>query len=260
MPPKRKRGGNHSRRRIRAHANPLSDVDVDCPFSPEYFDWSQHYPAFSQDGKCSKQVTIADVGCGFGGLLSTLAPIFPEKLILGLEIRDRVVEIVQDTITDLRAKAQATPSEQNPVGYQNISVVRTNIMKYAPNYFYKGQLEKMFFCFPDPHFKRSNHRRRVISPTFLAMYAYCLKEGGLLYTISDVKDLHDWMVKHLSEHPLFERVSDEELVNDPCIDAMTNGTQEGQKVTRIGGSKYPAVFRRKPSKACADLLTYTQSQ
>lgn len=36
---------------------------------------------------------------------------------------------------------------------------------------------------------------------------------GLLYTITDVKELHEWMVSHLTEHPLFERVSDEDLVS-----------------------------------------------
>jgi tRNA G46 methylase TrmB len=35
---------------------------------------------------------------------------------------------------------------------------------------------------------------------------------GLLYTITDVKDLHEWMVEHISDHPLFERVSEDELV------------------------------------------------
>jgi tRNA (guanine-N7-)-methyltransferase len=32
--------------------------------------------------------------------------------------------------------------------------------------------------------------------------------------------------------------------HDPAVEAMTNGTEEGQKVTRNGGSKYIAVFRR----------------
>ena len=31
--------------------------------------------------------------------------------------------------------------------------IRTNAMKCIMNYFPKGQLSKMFFCFPDPHFK-----------------------------------------------------------------------------------------------------------
>lgn len=35
---------------------------------------------------------------------------------------------------------------------------------------------------------------------------------GLIYTITDVQDLHEWMVKHLDDHELYERVTDEDLV------------------------------------------------
>jgi tRNA (guanine-N7-)-methyltransferase len=42
-------------------------------------DWSTHYPNMSRE----KQVEFADIGCGFGGLLIALAPIFPDTLILG---------------------------------------------------------------------------------------------------------------------------------------------------------------------------------
>jgi tRNA (guanine-N7-)-methyltransferase len=43
-------------------------------------DWTAYYPAFaSQD----RNVEIADIGCGFGGLLFALAPRFPEKILLG---------------------------------------------------------------------------------------------------------------------------------------------------------------------------------
>lgn len=35
---------------------------------------------------------------------------------------------------------------------------------------------------------------------------------GLVYTNTDVEEVHDWIVKHFSDHPLFCRVSDEELV------------------------------------------------
>jgi len=48
--------------------------------------------------------------------------------------------------------------------------------------------------------------------TLLSEYAYVLRPGGIIYTISDVKDLHLWMVKHLEAHPLFVRIPDEELV------------------------------------------------
>ena len=39
------------------------------------------------------------------------------------------------------------------------------------------QLTKMFFLFPDPHFKKAKHKWRIISPTLLSEYAYVLQEG-----------------------------------------------------------------------------------
>jgi tRNA (guanine-N7-)-methyltransferase len=56
----------------------------------------------------------------------------------------------------------------------NGAVLRTNAMKYLPNFFHKGQLEKIFFCFPDPHFKAKNHRRRIISEV---RWEGCCSEG-----------------------------------------------------------------------------------
>ena len=180
----------------------------------------------------------------------TLSPLFPNDLLLGLEIRDRVVELDRSRIARLRAEP-ATASSQ-PAPYGNISVVHTNVMKYAPNYFRRGQLRKMFVLFPDPHFKRANHRRRVLSAAFLPLYAYCLQPAGLLYTVTDVKELADWMAERMRDSPLFEAVGDDELRDDPCVQAMLEGTEEGKKVTRLSGSKYPAVWRRIPAPSHRD--------
>ena len=97
-----------------------------------------------------------------------LSPMFPTTLILGLEIRVKVSDYVKERITALRAK---------DASYGNIACIRTNAMKYLPNYFTKGQLSKMFFLFPDPHFKKTKHKWRIISSTLLAEYAYTLRVG-----------------------------------------------------------------------------------
>ena len=83
-------------------------------------------------------------------------------------------------------------------------------MKYLPCFFAKGQLEKMFFLFPDPHFKKAKHKWRIVNQTLLAEYAFVLKEGvGRIYIATDVQDLFDWMVTHLAGHPLFVRYMSE---------------------------------------------------
>ncbi|KXT03957.1 hypothetical protein AC578_9290 [Pseudocercospora eumusae] len=236
--------------RQRAHANPFSDHDLTYPESPSSMDWSQHYPAFTTTTTTNNnnnennteptnpQVTIADIGCGFGGLLFALSPKHPKNLILGLEIRTSVTEFVQEKIRALR-------NANNSNKYQNISCLRANTMKFLPNFFHKGQLEKLFLCFPDPHFKARKHKARIVSATLCSEYAFVMKPGvGKIYTITDVEDLHVWMVEHLAGHASFERVGEEETEGDECVGVMRTETEEGKKVERNGGKKFVAVFRR----------------
>lgn len=219
--------------------------------------WAEHYPAFvtrtnkddesdpnknSEEGErpaeMAKQVEIADIGCGYGGLLFALAPKLPDKLILGLEIRTSVTDFVAEKIKALRAQNQDSGS------YGNISVLRANTMKFLPNFFRKGQLSKIFLCFPDPHFKARKHKARIVSTSLNSEYAFVLRPGGKVYTITDVEDLHVWMVEHLENHPSFERVGEEEVEGDESVGVMRAETEEGKKVERNGGVKYVAVFRR----------------
>ncbi|KAG0479446.1 hypothetical protein HPP92_010304 [Vanilla planifolia] len=150
--------------RARAHSNPLSDSHFPIPISPSDIDYSPHYPRFF-DSKHDEHDK--------------------ETLMIGMELRDKVTEYVKERILALRAS--------NPGQYDNISVVRTKSMKYLPNYFCKGQLSKMFFLFPHPHFKEKNHRRRV-----------CLCPGSwrpYLYNNTDVEELGDWIKSCMESHP-----------------------------------------------------------
>lgn len=163
-----------------------------------------------------------------------------------MEIRVQVTQYVEDRIAALRTtSALSTPSA--PGQYQNVSVVRANAMKFLPNYFQKHSLTAIFFLFPDPHFKSRKHKARIISPTLLAEYAYALRPGGVVYTITDVRDLHEWMKSHLDAFPLFESVDEETLRAEgkgPILDAVYTSTEEGKKVERNGGDKWLACFRR----------------
>ncbi|EEH41546.2 tRNA (guanine-N(7)-)-methyltransferase [Paracoccidioides lutzii Pb01] len=306
--------------RQRAHANPFSDHRLSYPISPAHMDWSTHFPAYidpnpenvnlSGGRLLTKDVEIADIGCGFGGLLVALAPLLPDTLMVGMELRAQVLEYVTDRIRALRAQRSASPlptpdtsstppakalaessqmaasasfpsqsQEQShspappalscaSATYQNISAIRSNTMKFLPNFFAHHQLSSIFICFPDPHFKTRKHKARIVSVSLNAEYAYVLRPGGKLYTITDVEELHRWIVNHFegvdgggdreekadeeagdgganTVKELFERVGDEELEQDPCVKVMMEETEEGKKVTRNKGHKYVAVWRRK---------------
>lgn len=241
-------------------------------------DWHYHFPnritssSRSTPNEAAK-VEFADIGCGFGGLIFYLAPLFPEELIVGIEIRTSVTQYVCDKVQALRSASRVAGDQKKPTisnqGYQkeedseldinssliqdapqikgnydNISALRVNAMKFLPNFFKKGQLSKMFFLHPDPHFKQRKSKNRIISSTLLAEHAFVLRPGGILYTITDVKDLHLWMVKHLEAFPLFKKLNDEELQGDVCVEAVWNATEEGKKVIRNKGEKWFAAFRR----------------
>lgn len=192
-----------------------------------------------------------------------------------MEIRVQVTQYVEDRIKALRlgakpdetastsepseaqtiqTKTESATIEGNPCSsvagrgpYQNVAVLRANAMKFLPNYMPKGSLSKLFFLFPDPHFKARKHKARIISPTLLAEYAYVLRPGGIVYTITDVRDLHEWMAEHLEAFPLFERVDEAQLREEghgPVLDAVYTATEEGKKVERNSGEKWLACFRR----------------
>ncbi|ACI65140.1 predicted protein [Phaeodactylum tricornutum CCAP 1055/1] len=221
--------------RQRAHCNPLSHNDsFDYPVKPLDIDWTEdHFPGLEK----GSVPTVLDIGCGFGGLTMALAPLLPSQIVLGMEIRAKVTEYVRLRIVAARKEQEGR--------YKNASVLRTNSMKFLPNFFGRSSLEKLFFCFPDPHFKRKNHPRRIVSERLLSEYAYVLKPSvGRLYCITDVKELHEWHVEKCERHPLFRRVEDEIAEIDPCVQAMKIETEESKKVARAGGEKYYAVFER----------------
>jgi len=218
--------------RQRAHSNPIADHCFDYPVKPDEYDWSSLFPANGPNAR----IEFADIGCGYGGLLVHLSPMFPQTLMIGMEIRVKVSDYVSDRVVALR--------KQNPGKYTNINCLRSNAMKYLPNFFRKGQLSKMFFLFPDPHFKKAKHKWRIVNDTLLAEYAYVLREGGRIYIITDVEDLFQWMTRHLSGHPLFRQLEESELKEDVVVPKLYESSEEGQKVTRNSGGKWCAVFER----------------
>ncbi|KAJ2352093.1 tRNA (guanine-N(7)-)-methyltransferase (tRNA(m7G46)-methyltransferase), partial [Coemansia sp. RSA 2618] len=258
--------------------------DAKRPVSPPADPPSKRGPATdATPGSPAAKVEFADIGCGYGGLLVALAPLYPSTLMVGMEIRTKLVNYLQKRIealrafqhtlldqratnpnvewVDIHAKLDQEISDlQNPLAtdlhdngettrlvpghYENIASMRINCQKYLPNFFEKGQLTKLFILFADPHFKRRKHKARIVTSTLLAEFAYVMKVGGILYMITDVKALYDWNVKHLEEFPLFERIGEEELKHDLAVPCVVNSTEEGKKVARNKGEKFLACYRR----------------
>ena len=157
---------------------------------------------------------------------------------------DLAIETNPDLISEGKSepKPSKTSAEEGP--YQNIAILRANTMKFLPNIFYKSQLRAIFLAFPDPHFKSKKHKARIVSGTLTAEYAYILRPGGIVYTITDVRDLHEWMARYFDDSVLFQRIGDDEMNSDELAQCMRVETEEGKKVQRNGGEKFLACWRR----------------
>ncbi|OAG33610.1 tRNA (guanine-N7-)-methyltransferase [Nematocida sp. ERTm5] len=208
--------------RQRAHSNPFSDHNISYPMNPSFF---------------NKKVDIVDIGCGYGGLLFKLSEIFPTASILGMEIREKLVDYV-----DLKIKYEQETENKA----KNVSVVRANSMKFLTNYLEKESIQKMFILFPDPHFKKKKHKARIISKSMLDIYQYVIQPNGHLYISTDVEDLFNYMTMCLEEHPLFTRLPEEEAVKDPLYKIIIETTEESKKADMKHSNKFRAIFKRIP--------------
>lgn len=64
---------------------------------------------------------------------------FPSSMILGMEIRVKVSQYVIERIKALRANQSDS--------YDNIACIRTNAIKYLPNFFKKGQVSQLIIIY-----------------------------------------------------------------------------------------------------------------
>jgi len=64
-------------------------------------------------------------------------------------------------------------------------------------------LDGIYILNPDPWPKTRHHKRRIVNPDNLDIFARILKPGAQLIMTTDVPDLADWMVTHANNHPDF---------------------------------------------------------
>lgn len=93
---------------------------------------------------------------------------------VGLEIRTEYIPVVNDKARELGLDVRAY--------FSNASVD-------LPYYFAAGQVARFFINFPDPYFKRKQHKRRVMAEELVVDIWSALRPGGELFFQSDVWDL-----------------------------------------------------------------------
>jgi tRNA (guanine-N7-)-methyltransferase len=115
-----------------------------------------------------------EVGCAEAQFLFERAEHAPERLYVGLEIREDLVELVNK-----RARAAGAP----------VVAVFCQAQLHMTELFPEGSVERVYVNFPDPWFKRRHHDRRMVDAALADGIAHVLRRDGELFVQTDVWDI-----------------------------------------------------------------------
>ena len=175
-------------KRVRTHSNPLgfhqklSKLDFDNVFS-------------NFKGKID-----FEVGSGKGKFLQKYSERFPERNILGSEIRRPMVENYE--------------SENKTRSFKNSLMIYASSERCLEDIIPEQSIERCFIFHPDPWLKKRHHKRRVIREYFLNLLSPKLTIGAKLYVSTDVLSLWDDINECMEKHPDFKRIDDPEFWNE----------------------------------------------
>lgn len=211
--------GPEDRRKARTHANPLAKQYLEPTPAPTSFSEWYEDP--------NKPLGI-DIGCAAGRFAFMMSchenSKFPDVNHLGLEIRRALVE---------RANTWAEGKQLNRKMKFVLSSANVSLTSAVKGY--PGKVAFLCVQFPDPHFKRKHHKRRVVDNAFIEMVAELLDEGAWFFVQSDVEEAAAQMRDRIDAFPQYFRRDGEYTPRDSALDVERVRSGEGEEFwTRDG--------------------------
>lgn len=147
----------------------FSDLDLDNPILDHF--------------KSPSRFTL-EIGCGSGDYSVELGIKYPERKFVGIDVK--------------AARIFNGASKANDLKLDNVTFIvarAENLNEIFP----EKSIEEIYIPFPDPHVRRVNHNRRLISPGFLRIYSKLLIPNGKIHFKTDNIGLYDYALKTISE-------------------------------------------------------------
>lgn len=166
----------HMAVRVRQHVNPLAlkylHARARAVRIPEHLD-----PPSRVD---------VELGCADAKFSFDLAEHDPSRFVVGLDIREKVIEQNQVKAAQL--------------GLQNVTFGYVNLNVDLDRVFGPSSVDAFHLLFPDPWFKVKHQKRRVVEPWLCEVLARQLRPGGELHIATDIYELALEAMAEL-EHP-----------------------------------------------------------
>lgn len=217
-----------AQRHIRPHVNPLQRR-FQLPAALDLEDL-----AFAQS-----QPIHVDVGCGKGHFCADLAEARPDLNVLGIEIRDPLVEEANRL-----CQLSGTGNLRFVAGSANVLL--------GPCCDALGMDAPLASCsiqFPDPWFKRRYAKRRVVQPELVAEIGRRLQPRGLVFLQSDIAELAAEMRGCFLGSGLFDVASATDLAARPFGGVQT---ERERQCARRELPVFRALLRRTDAAAAED--------
>jgi tRNA (guanine-N7-)-methyltransferase len=130
---------------------------------------------------------VLELGCGKGEYTIGLSQKYPERNIIGVDIKGNRIWVGAKTA--IAAKLA------------NAAFLRSRI-DFISSAFARNEVSEIWITFPDPHPTKKGVRRRLTSPRFLERYRDILKPGGMIHLKTDSFLLYEYTLEVIEEHKL----------------------------------------------------------
>ena len=177
-------------RKVRHHTSsnlyfPINELKI----VPSYYPPIYNDDDISQYFGNQKSPDVIDLGCGKSKFLLNFSEQFPEKNILGIELRKSLVDWAQNFIQN-----------ENIKNAWIIWYSAVNGLKFIEN----DSISEVFYLFPDPWPKQRQQNRRLFSESLLQEIYRILKKDGTLYLATDCDYVDEYHRKTLNKSNLFD--------------------------------------------------------
>lgn len=145
--------------------------------------------AYELKGKWREQVfkndhpLILELGCGKGEYTVALAKEFPEKNVIGIDIKSN--------------RMWVGASKAKEEGMKNVAFMRA-IMHRIHELFEENEVDEIWITFPDPFVRIRSAKHRLTHTRFLRLYQKILKPGGVINFKTDSDELFSFTMNMLS--------------------------------------------------------------
>lgn len=183
--------------RTRHHTAPTSYIPhKELHLVPHHYPPLQTTVQWSDYFANGNSPSILDIGCGFGRFSLEYAYHNPTVNVLGIETRSQATEWTNNLI-----KGE---------GYTNVHSLWYSVVN-GIDFIQPNSIEKIFYFFPDPWYKKRHVKRRAFTAEFLNNINRVLAPNGALYLMTDVPEVDDYQCEVLQEHGIFTQT----LITNP---------------------------------------------